>query len=108
MACGYSEMGRYVSYITQTCHFFGHSVKSVQIQSFFWSVFSCIFGLKTGKYGPGKTPYLDTFHAVGILRISGIENLQHWIFSSFLDVFLMFLEYSKDSGGMSNLLHMFL
>ena len=24
------------------------------------------FGLKTGKYGPEITPYLDTFHAVGI------------------------------------------
>ena len=22
------------------------------------------FGLNTGKYGPEKTPYLDTFHAV--------------------------------------------
>ena len=22
------------------------------------------FGLNTGKYGPGKTPYLDTFHSV--------------------------------------------
>ena len=28
-------------------------MKSVQIQSFFF-----------GKYGPEKTPYLDTFHAV--------------------------------------------
>ena len=23
-----------------------------------------VFGLQTGKYGPEKTPYLDTFHAV--------------------------------------------
>ena len=23
-----------------------------------------VFGLKTGKYGPEKTPYLDTFHTV--------------------------------------------
>ena len=23
-----------------------------------------VFGLNTGKYGPGKTPYLDNFHAV--------------------------------------------
>ena len=22
-----------------------------------------VFGLNTGKYGPKKTPYLDTFHA---------------------------------------------
>ena len=37
-----------------------HCVKSVQIGSFFWSVFSCI----RPEYGPEKTPYLDTFHAV--------------------------------------------
>ena len=52
-------------------------VKSIQIQSYFWSVFSCIrtehgdftpeisvFRADTGKYGPEITPYLDTFHAV--------------------------------------------
>ena len=27
---------------------------------FFWSVFSCI----RTEYGPEKTPYFDTFHAV--------------------------------------------
>ena len=37
-----------------------HCVKSVQIRSLFWSVFSCI----QTEYGPGITPYLDTFHAV--------------------------------------------
>ena len=51
-----------------------HCVKSVQIRSFFWSVFSCIwteygdwisiFSPNTGKYGPEKTPPLDSFHAV--------------------------------------------
>ena len=35
------------------------AVKSAQIQSYFWSVFS----LTTGKYGPEKTAYLDTFRA---------------------------------------------
>ena len=25
-----------------------------------------VFGLNKGKYGQGKTPYLDTFHAVDI------------------------------------------
>ena len=46
-------------------------VKSVQIQCFFSSVFCCIrtkYGdLRSpnkGKYGPEKTLYLDTFHAV--------------------------------------------
>ena len=36
-------------------------------------VFSCphfsVFGLNTGKSGPEKTPYLDTFHEVYKLRI---------------------------------------
>ena len=27
-----------------------------------------VFGLNTGKYGPEKTPYLDTFHTVIILN----------------------------------------
>ena len=40
-----------------------NTVKSVQIVSFFWSVFSRIQS-KYGKYGPEKTSYLDTFHAV--------------------------------------------
>ena len=35
-----------------------HWVKSVQIRRFFWSVFSP----NARKYGPEKTPYLDTFH----------------------------------------------
>ena len=38
------------------------------IWSIFWSVFSCIQS-ETGKYGPEKTPYLDTFHAVYVLGI---------------------------------------
>ena len=37
-----------------------HCVKSVQIRSFFWSVF---YRIQTA-YGPEKTPYLDTFHTV--------------------------------------------
>ena len=33
-----------------------------------------VFGLNTGKYGPGKTPYLDIFNKViaNPLHISGI------------------------------------
>ena len=38
----------------------GHYVKSVQIRSFFWFVFSRI----RTEYGPEKTPYLDIFHTV--------------------------------------------
>ena len=45
-----------------------HCVKSVQIRSHFWSVFSCIVcGLNTGKYEPEITPYLATFHAVNVV-----------------------------------------
>ena len=52
-------------------------MKSVQILSFLWSVFSCIpteygdlvFSANTGKYRPEETPYLDTFHAVICLSI---------------------------------------
>ena len=49
-----------------------HCVKSVQIRSFFWSVFP-VFGLNTerfrihseyGKIRTRKTSYLDTFHTV--------------------------------------------
>ena len=50
-----------------------HCVEGVQIRSFFWSIISCIRtecsnllrkSSNTGKYGPGKTPYFDTFYAV--------------------------------------------
>ena len=37
-----------------------HCVKSVQIRSYFWFVFSCI----RTEYEPKITPYLDTFYAV--------------------------------------------
>ena len=37
-----------------------HCVKSVQIQSFFWST----LGPSTRKYGLEKTPCLDTLHSV--------------------------------------------
>ena len=48
-----------------------HCVKSVQIRSFFWSVFSHI----RTEYGPEKTPYLDTFHAVIINRFISNRNI---------------------------------
>ena len=43
-----------------------YCVNSVQIPSFFWSVFSRIWT----EYGPEKTPYLDTFHAARYLDIN--------------------------------------
>ena len=85
-----------------------HCVKSVQIRSFFWSVFSriqteyrkirsislysvrmrenteylSVFTPNAGKYGPKKTPYLDTFHAVANIanpRGNEIKQLMLWI-----------------------------
>ena len=43
-----------------------HCLKSVQIWCFFWSAFSRVFSPNTGKYGPEKILYLDTFHAVHV------------------------------------------
>ena len=73
-----------------------HCLKSVQIRSFFWSVFSriqteyvylSVFSLNAGKNGPEKTAYLDTFHVVIVYKRSHgswhqivaalLENLQH-------------------------------
>ena len=31
-----------------------------------------VFGLNTGKYGPEKTPYLDSFHAVDDKQILNV------------------------------------
>ena len=47
-----------------------HWVKSVQTQSFFWSVFFCI----QAKYEPEKTPYLDTFLAVRVEHVFFINR----------------------------------
>ena len=40
------------------------------------------FGLNTGKYGPGKTPYLETFHSGNIIHFSVIFSsyrLNRWL-----------------------------
>ena len=46
-------------------HETGHCVKTVQIRSFLWSIFSCVQS-EYRKIWTRKTPYLDTSHAVGI------------------------------------------
>ena len=64
-----------------------HCVKSVQIRIFSGPHFPT-FGLNTeryevslrvqsecGKYGPEKTPYLDTFHKVIVSSINGMHLL---------------------------------
>ena len=60
-------------------------MKSVQILSFSGPYFP-VFGLNTGKYGPEKTPYLDTFHTVLFVNYL-LENLL-WIlqYQNFYDL----------------------
>ena len=43
--------------------YFNHCVKSVLIRSYF-GLYSPVFSPNTGKYGPEKTPYLDTFNTL--------------------------------------------
>ena len=45
-------------------------MKSVQIRSFSgpYSPYLSIFSPNVGKYGPEKTQYLDTFHAVTYMQ----------------------------------------
>ena len=66
-----------IMYYAETLHL---SVKSVQMRSFFWSVSFCIqteygdlFSPNTGKYGPKKALYLDTFYAVYIQKNKDFE-----------------------------------
>ena len=73
------------------CHM-DHCVKSAQIRSFsgpYFPVFLVrilsVFSPNAGKYGPEKTPYLDTFHAVdarNILPVMG-NHLTYEISCSF-------------------------
>ena len=54
-------------------------VKSVQIRSFSGPLFP-VFGRSkspyiSGKYGPEKTPYLDTFHTVQVLCMSSFVTI---------------------------------
>ena len=62
----------------------GHCLKSVQTESFFWSVFSCIrteywileiYSYEYREIHTKKNRYLDTFQAVGMLQ-SQDTNLQ--------------------------------
>ena len=57
-----------------------HCVKSVRLRRFSWSVFSRI----RTEYGPEKTPYLDTFHAVQDLLYTKKFERKKWIFLTFL------------------------
>ena len=48
-----------------TCSHLHHCMKRVQIWSFS-GLYFLIFGLNMTKYGPEKTPYWDTFHALHV------------------------------------------
>ena len=83
--------------------FLHHCVKSGQIRSYFWSVFSC-FGPNTGKYRPEITPYLDTFHSVHFTYIWIIfrksfycfDNLIYLTTSEYFIVSMKFTQLSLD------------
>ena len=70
-----------------------HCMKSVQIRSFFWSVF---FRTRT-EYGPEKTPYLDTFHAVYPIFIlsENFRKQKGLSFCSFQDIFVLVLIHKQ-------------
>ena len=44
--------------------------KSRILAAMYSSLYSSVFSPNTGKYGPEKTPYLDTFHAVKVIMDS--------------------------------------
>ena len=51
-------------------HIFPHSDRIRRDTSYL-----CIFSPNAGKYGPEKTPYLDTFHAVYIQHFADDANI---------------------------------
>ena len=55
-----------------------HCMKSVQIQSFLWSLFSCIW-TEYRKIKPEKTPYLDTLHVVSNIHLPHFNLVLHFI-----------------------------
>ena len=48
----------------KTCHFLKTYTACPSTDFFLVRIFSATFSPNMGKYGPEKTPYLDTFHAV--------------------------------------------
>ena len=50
-------------------------------------------GPNTGKYGPEKTPYLDTFHAVFLIKGNTVLVM---ILKVYLTILLIFLFYAVE------------
>ena len=66
------------------------------MRSFLWSVFSA-FSPNAGKYGPEKTPYLTTFHAViAILKTRFLFSEQILIRLSLQYLHEILIQYSID------------
>ena len=59
---------------------------------FFSGSYFPVFGLNTGKYGPEKTPYLNTFHAM--LVYNTIKSKQH----SCMEYFDCILDDTGENG----------
>ena len=53
------------------CSFFAKLTCFVFLKHPLWDSQISVFSQNTEKYGPGKTPYLDTFHTVRVLKTSG-------------------------------------
>ena len=81
---------------------YNHDVKSVQIRSFFWSVFSCIrteYGnlrskspysvrIQKNTDQKKKTPYLDEFsRRVTLPKKQSIVSLFRWVLRNFRNIF---------------------
>ena len=73
---------------------FSHCVKSVQIRSFFWSVFPYI-QCEYRKIRTRKTPYLDTFHAVSVFSKSTHALIYDIYLFFFLFLYVVNLDNTK-------------
>ena len=74
------------------------------------------FGLNTGKYGPGKTPYLNTFHTVSVYylprslykksRLLKTSNIRRkTTFQNGFQVLSMFYSDLKTATSLNNFLY---
>ena len=101
-----------------------HSTKSIQIRTFFWSVFFSIrteyedihsdtqhlpvFSTNVGKYRSEKTPHLDTFHAamheVRFPNIYLLLDIIHYVFILAIIIILVIktVGFSKARQTLSN------
>ena len=53
---------------------FTHTAWKVSKYGVFYGPYFLVFRLNTGKYGPEKIPYLDTFHTVPTFPLSCVWN----------------------------------